>query len=132
LEGAREFLDKLRSMTQVIILSDTYEQFVQPLLKKLDWPTIFCHSLQIDGTGRIENYCFRLEDQKRKAVHAFQKLNYRVIAAGDSYNDITMLESADHGILYCPPDSLLQEKPNLPVAYDHDDLLAQIAKQLEA
>lgn len=99
LEGAKAFLDELRSLTQVIILSDTFEDFAQPLMEQLAWPTIFCHRLEIEG-DRIANYRLRQPDQKRKAVAAFKSLNYKVIAAGDSFNDTTMLSEADVGYLF--------------------------------
>lgn len=131
LEGAKAFLDELREQTQVIILSDTFEQFAAPLMRQLDWPTIFCHELCIGENGAIENYQLRQPDQKRKAIHAFQSLNYHTVAAGDSYNDLTMLLSADAGILYCPPESLVEEQPQLPVAKNYSELSTAISQQLK-
>jgi len=122
LEGAIEFLDWLRSQTRVILLSDTFAQFAAPLMKKLHYPTLFCHQLDIDTDGWITNYRLRQPDQKRKAVQSFQSLGFRVIASGDSYNDVTMLESADEAILFRPPDSLSREKPEWPTVTTHQEL----------
>ena len=111
LEGAKAFLDELRSITQVVILSDTFLEFAEPLMEQLAWPTIFCHDLEIDAEGRVAKYRLRQPDQKRKAVAAFRSLNYRVIAAGDSYNDTTMLGEADTGFLFRSPDNVKAEFP---------------------
>ena len=111
LEGAKAFLDELRSITQVVILSDTFLEFAKPLMEQLAWPTIFCHDLEIDAEGRVANYRLRQPDQKRKAVAAFRSLNFRVIAAGDSYNDTTMLGEADTGFLFRSPDNVKAEFP---------------------
>lgn len=116
LDGAVEFLDELRRATQVILLSDTFAEFARPLMEQLNWPTIFCHNLVIDG-DRIVGYRLRLADQKRKAVEAFQALGYHVAAAGDSYNDTTMLLAADAGFLFHAPRRVKEEFPQLP-AYD--------------
>ena len=112
--GAKEFLDELRSITQVIIISDTFTQFATPLMKKLGWPTIFCHKLESDANGMITNYKLRQPDQKRQAVKALHGLNFRVIAAGDSYNDTTMLGEADHGFLFDAPENVIAEFPQFP------------------
>jgi len=130
LPGAREFTEWLTSETRVIILSDTFAQFAKPLMAKLGFPTLFCHHLVIDETGNIVDYVLRQPDQKRKAVRAFQKLAFTVIAAGDSYNDLTMLQAADHGILFRPPDTMKSEYPDFPVTYDHDNLRARIEAHL--
>lgn len=122
LEGARAFLDDLRSLTQVIILSDTFEEFAQPLMKQLGWPTIFCHRLEVEK-DRIVRYRLRQPDQKRKAVAAFHSLNYQVIAAGDSFNDITMLREADAGFLFRAPENVKRQFPQFPALEDYADLL---------
>jgi phosphoserine/homoserine phosphotransferase len=106
LEGAKEFLFWLKSEFQVIILSDTFYEFSGPLMKQLDYPTLFCHQLIIDSKGSIVDFRLRQKDQKTKAVKALQGLNFKVISAGDSYNDIGMLKQADAGILFCPPESV--------------------------
>ncbi|MGH6692276.1 MAG: bifunctional phosphoserine phosphatase/homoserine phosphotransferase ThrH, partial [Gammaproteobacteria bacterium] len=115
LEGAREFLDELRRRYPVLILSDTFQQFAAPLLAKLGDPTLFCHELEIDGRGRIANYRLRLPDQKRATVQAMRELRFKVVAAGDSYNDISMLEAADAGILFRAPANVIAEYPKFPV-----------------
>ena len=120
LTGAVEFLKWLKSEFQVIILSDTYYEFVGPLMKQLDYPTLFCHSLIIDENGLIKDYKLRQNDQKTKAVKALQSLNLKVISAGDSYNDIGMLKQANGGILFCPPENVIQEFPQFPVARDYE------------
>lgn len=122
LEGALEFLDWLRSITQVIILSDTFVEFVGPLMKKLKWPTLFCHSLVVGPDGSITGYTIRQPDSKREAIIALKSLNYRIIAMGDSYNDISMIQTADSGILFRPPPNVRREYPALPVAESYEDL----------
>lgn len=129
LDGARRFLDALRLLTQVVILSDTFEQFAAPLMAQLGWPTIFCHRLVVDD-DRIVDYQLRQPDQKRAAVSAFRALNYRVIAAGDSYNDVTMLAAADAGILFHAPPNVRAEFPEYPALDDYDDLLGRITSLL--
>jgi len=129
LPGARAFLDELRSRTQVIILSDTFEQFAAPLMPHLGMPTVFCHRLLIDD-DRIVGYRLRQPDQKRVAVEAFRGLNYRVVAAGDSYNDTTMLGAADAGILFRAPAHVREEFPGFPAVDDYDDLLSLITERL--
>jgi len=121
LTGAVEFLKWLKSEFQVIILSDTYYEFVGPLMKQLYYPTLFCHSLIIDENGLIKDYKLRQNDQKTKAVKALQSLNLKVISAGDSYNDIGMLKQANGGILFCPPENVIQEFPQFPVARDYEN-----------
>ena len=130
LEGAKAFLDELRSLTQVVILSDTFLEFAEPLMKQLDWPTIFCHDLEIDGEGRVVNYRLRQPDQKRKAVAAFRSLNYRVIAAGDSYNDTTMLGEADKGFLFRAPDIVKNQFPQFKSAEEYEELMGMIKSEL--
>lgn len=123
LDGAGTFLDELRSRTQVILLSDTFEEFARPLMAQLGWPTVLCHRLEIDTEDRIVDYRLRQPDQKRRAVAALHGLNYRVIAAGDSYNDTTMLAEADHGFLFRAPDNVIREFPQFPALTEYDDLL---------
>ena len=116
LDGSYDFLSWLKSEFQVIILSDTFYEFAQPLMEQLDFPTLFCHKLIINSRGDIVNYKLRQKDQKTKAVKAFQGLNFQVISAGDSYNDVGMLQQADAGILFNPPASVVDEFPQFPVA----------------
>ena len=124
LEGAKEFLSWLKSKFQVIILSDTFYEFSGPLMKQLDYPTLFCHQLVIDDKGSIVDFHLRQEDQKTKAVKALQGLNFKVISAGDSYNDTGMLQQADSGILFCPPESVIKEFPQFPIANNYKDFKA--------
>lgn len=126
LPGAVEFTNWLVARTRLIILSDTFVQFSAPLMKKLGNPTLFCHELKLDGSGRILDYCLRQPDQKRKAVQGLKSMNFRVIAAGDSWNDLTMLKEADHGILFRPPDNLRAAEPDMPVTQTHAELKAAI------
>jgi phosphoserine/homoserine phosphotransferase len=121
LEGAKDFLNWLKSEFQVIILSDTFYQFVAPLMGKLDYPTLFCHELIIDAEGCIADYRLRQSDGKTKAVSALKGLNFKVIAAGDSYNDTGMLIEADAGILFCPPDNVIAEFPQFPVTRNYEE-----------
>jgi phosphoserine/homoserine phosphotransferase len=129
LEGAKDFLDELRSLTQVILLSDTFEQFAAPLMSQLSMPTIFCHSLQITD-DRITDYRLRMADQKRHAVEAFKALNFRVIAAGDSYNDTTMLAAADAGFLFHAPDNVIAEFPQFPALDTYPELFSHLRDAL--
>ncbi len=122
LPGAAEFLNWLRERFQVVILSDTYYEFATPLMRQLGYPTLMCNRLAIDGSGRVVGYRLRQPDQKREAVKAFHGLNFRVIAAGDSYNDTAMLTEADAGILFCPPDNVVREFPQFPVTHDYGEL----------
>lgn len=126
LEGAREFLDKLRALTQVVILSDTFEEFASPLMKQLGYPTILCNSLTVDEENMINGIVMRMEDGKRKAIDAFRSLNYRTFASGDSYNDLTMIERADEGCLFRAPENILKEKPNLKLCKDYDEFYKTI------
>jgi phosphoserine/homoserine phosphotransferase len=125
LDGAKQFLDELRSLTQVIILSDTFEQFAQPLIRQMDWPTLFCHKLIVEN-DRIAGYKLRIPDQKRKAVAAFKTLNYHVISAGDSYNDTGMLAEANVGFLIHAPEKVKAEFPQFKSVESHADLLKLI------
>ncbi len=122
LPGAREFLDWMRSQTPVILLSDTFAEFAAPLMAKLGQPALFCNSLEIDSRGMIVDYQLRIRDGKRAAVLALKQINYRVIAAGDSYNDATMLAAADHGILFRPPANVIADFPQFPVAMEYAEL----------
>ena len=124
LDGALEFLEWLRSRTQVIILSDTFAQFAQPLMRKLGWPTLFCNSLEVEPSGRIAGYRLRIADGKRRAVEAFRAIAFRTVAAGDSYNDTTMLAAADAGILFRPPSNVVADFPQFPVTTTYDELRA--------
>ena len=122
LPGARSFLDEIRKDYQLVILSDTFYEFASPLMKKLGWPTLMCHRLNLSGDGIIKSYQLRQQDPKRKAVKALKSLNYKVIAAGDSYNDTTMLAEADAGFLFRAPDSVISEFPQYQVTSDYDEL----------
>jgi phosphoserine/homoserine phosphotransferase len=125
LPGAVEFLQALREDLPVIILSDTFEQFAAPLIRQLGWPTLFCNRLVVED-GRITGYQLRQPDQKRHAVAALQSLNYQVIAAGDSFNDATMLTQADHGFLFRAPEALTEKFPKFPAVSEYRDLLRLI------
>lgn len=122
LPGAQEFVDWLRERFQLIILSDTFYEFAAPLMAQLGNPTLFCHKLEVDETGRITDYTLRQRDPKRQSVRAFQLLNYRVIAAGDSYNDTTMLGQAEQGILFHAPQNVIDEFPQYPAVHNYEDL----------
>jgi len=129
--GAREFLDELRLRTQVIILSDTFEQFGRPLMAQLGWPTLFCHRLVV-ADDRIVGYRLRQADQKRHSVEAFRSLNYRVVAAGDSYNDTAMLGAAHAGFLFHAPANVVAEFPQFRALDDYGTLLAALTDALVA
>ena len=131
LRGAKEFLLWLKSEFEVIILSDTFYEFSGPLMKQLDYPTLFCHQLVIDSKGTIVDFHLRQEDQKTKAVKALQGLNFKVISAGDSYNDTGMLKQADSGILFCPPESVINEFPQYPIANNYRDFKALLLSSRE-
>jgi phosphoserine/homoserine phosphotransferase len=126
LDGALEFLDWLREQAAVIIVSDTFTQFAAPLMRKLGRPALFCHTLEVAPDGRISAYRLRQADAKRRTVEALQSLNYRVIAMGDSYNDIPMLEAAEHGILFRPPQNVVDEHPRFPVTTDYGALKQRV------
>ncbi len=126
--GAKDFLDDLRQRFQVIILSDTFYEFAMPLMQQLGMPTLFCHKLESDAAGVVVDYHLRMPEQKREAVRAFKGLNFKVIAAGDSYNDTAMLGEAHAGILFRPPESVIREFPQYPVTMDYGQLDAQINK----
>lgn len=126
LDGAKEALDWIRERSQIIILSDTFEEFARPMMKKLGYPALMCHSLTIDKTGCIAGYNLRQPNQKKHAVKAFKSLNYRVFAFGDSFNDTAMLLEADHGFFFMPPDNVIQEFPQLDVTRTYDELKTKI------
>jgi|TARA_Y100000782_G_scaffold17942_2_gene18560 phosphoserine/homoserine phosphotransferase len=128
LEGAVEFINWLRERFQVVILSDTFYEFSQPLMRQLGFPTLLCHKLEVNEEGRITDYTLRQKDPKRQSVRAFQLLNYRVIAAGDSYNDTTMLKQAESGILFHAPDNVIAEFPQFPAVQTFEDLKKEFIK----
>ncbi len=132
LPGAIEFLDWLRQRFQVIILSDTFYEFSQPLMRQLAWPTLFCHRLITDETGVVVGYKLRQKDPKRASVKAFHSLHYKVIAAGDSYNDISMLAEADVGILFHAPDNVIAEYPQFTAVQEFDELKREFIKASDA
>ena len=127
-DGAVEFIDWLRERFQVVILSDTFYEFSAPLMKQLGWPTLFCHKLEVDGNGKVVDYKLRQEDPKRQSVKAFHSLNYRIIAAGDSYNDTSMLSEAEAGILFRAPDNVIEEFPQFPSVKSFEDLKKEFIK----
>ena len=129
LPGAKDFLDELRSITQVLILSDTFEEFAQPLMKQLGWPTLLCHRLEITD-GRVTNYKLRIADQKKEAVKALRALNYNIISAGDSFNDTAMLGAANVGFLFRSPKSIQEQFPQFKPIEEYGDLLAEIKRFL--
>ena len=131
LEGANEFLDWLRSNFQVIILSDTFYEFSHPLMRQLGFPTLFCHRLVTDETGRVVDYKLRQKDPKRQSVKALKSLNFRIIASGDSYNDTTMLEEADAGILFRAPENVITEFPQYPTVTEYSELAEEFCKASE-
>lgn len=131
LEGAREFVDWLRERFQVIILSDTFYEFSQPLMRQLGFPTLLCHRLVTDDSGRVVDYKLRQADPKRQSIRALQTLYYRTIAAGDSYNDTTMLAEADVGILFHAPQHVIGQFPQFPAVHSYDDLKKEFIKASE-
>ena len=124
--GAKDFLDALRQDFQVIILSDTFYEFAMPLMQQLGMPTLFCHKLEADADGFLVNYHLRMANQKKEAVQRFKEINFKVIAAGDSYNDTAMLKEANAGILFRAPDNVIAEFPQFPVEREYSGLMAQI------
>ena len=132
LPGAVEFLKWLQSEFQVIILSDTFYEFAGPLMAQLGHPTLFCHSLVVNDDGKITDYQLRISDGKTKAVRAIKDLNFQVIAAGDSYNDTGMLKEANAGILYCPPDNVIEEFPQFKVTRNYDEFKEALLVSREA
>lgn len=130
LDGALEFIRWMREVSQLIVVSDTFRQFAAPLMKQLERPTLFCHNLIVDDDDKIIGYKLRQPDPKRKTVQALQSLEYKVIAFGDSYNDTTMLTQAEVGILFRPPQNVIDDFPQLPVTYEYDQLKQMIAERL--
>ena len=130
LPGAKEFLDELRSFTQVIIISDTFSQFAGPLMEKLGWPTIFCNSLEVAENGEITGFQMRCENSKYTTVRALQSIGYDTIASGDSHNDLAMIRASKAGFLFKSPDSIKEENPDLPAYETYDELLEAIKKAI--
>ena len=131
LPGAKEFLDELRTLTQVIILSDTFEQFAKPLMKKLDWPTIFCNTLEVAGDGSITGFRMRCPQSKLTTVRALQSIGYETIASGDSYNDLGMIQASKAGFLFKSTDKIKADHPELPAYETFDELLAAIKAAMD-
>jgi phosphoserine/homoserine phosphotransferase len=129
--GAKDFLDDLRQRFQVVILSDTFYEFAMPLMRQLGMPTLFCHKLEADERGFLVNYHLRMPEQKRESVKRFKELNFKVIAAGDSYNDTAMLGEAHAGILFHPPENVIREFPQYPVTMNYAELDAEIRRASE-
>ena len=132
LEGAKEFLDKLRAMTQVVILSDTFREFASPLMKQLGWPTILCNSLVVDENNMLSGMVLRQTDGKRKAIEGFRSMGFRTFAAGDSYNDLTMIHTADKGCLFRAPERILLEEPDLKLCTTYDEFFKEIGAFVKA
>lgn len=128
--GAKEFLDELRTITQVIILSDTFEQFATPLMKKLDWPTIFCNTLEVAENGEITGFRMRCPQSKLTTVKALQSIGYDTIASGDSFNDLGMIQASKAGFLFKSTDAIKKDYPDIPVYEEYSDLLDAIKKAL--
>ncbi len=128
--GAKEFLDELRSLTQVIIISDTFTQFAKPLMQKLGWPTIFCNTLEVADNGEITGFRMRIENSKYTTVKALQSIGYETIASGDSYNDLGMIKASKAGFLFKSTDKIKQDNPDLPAFETYDELLAAIKANL--
>ncbi len=130
LAGAREFLDWMRRKAPVIVVSDTFSQFADPLMEKLGRPALFCNTLVVDGNDRVTGYTLRMKDGKRHTAAALKGLNFKVIGIGDSYNDVTMLKEADSGILFRPPENVIREFPQFPVTTDYETAKAEIEKAM--
>ena len=128
--GAKEFLDELRTITQVIILSDTFEQFATPLMKKLDWPTIFCNTLEVAENGEITGFKMRCPQSKLTTVKALQSIGYDTIASGDSFNDLGMIQASKAGFLFKSTDAIKNDYPDIPAYEEYSDLLDAIKKAL--
>ncbi len=131
LPGARAFLDQLRSLTQVIIISDTFTQFAKPLMEKLGWPTLFCNSLEVSESGEITGYKMRIENSKYATVKALQSIGYDTIASGDSFNDLGMIKASKAGFLFRSTEQIKKDYPQFPAFEEYDDLLAAIKKVLD-
>jgi phosphoserine/homoserine phosphotransferase len=130
LDGALEFLEWCKRIARIVIVSDTFVEFADPLMAQLNRPMLLCHKLITDENNMIRDYKLRQPDPKRKTVEAFQSLEYKVLAFGDSYNDISMLKKADVGILFCPPDNVVKDYPEFPVVYSYDELMVLISKYI--
>lgn len=130
LSGAKEFLDELRSLTQVVIISDTFTQFATPLMKKLGWPTIFCNTLEVAPDGEITDFRMRIENSKLSTVRALQSIGYETIAAGDSYNDLAMIQASKAGFLFRSTEKIKKDYPDLSAFEEYGDLLAAIKQEL--
>ncbi len=130
LPGAKEFLDELRSLTQVIIISDTFSEFATPLMEKLGWPTIFCNSLEVASDGEITGFKMRIADSKLTTVKALQSIGYDTIASGDSYNDLAMIKASRSGFLFRSTEQIIKDNPELPAFENYDELLDAIKKAL--
>ena len=126
MDGAKEFLDELRSITQVIIISDTFTQFATPLMKKLGWPTIFCNSLVVSETGEVTGFKMRVENSKYSTVRALQSIGYDTIASGDSYNDLDMIKASKYGFLFRSTEKIIADNPDVPAYETYEDLLNAI------
>jgi phosphoserine/homoserine phosphotransferase len=131
LEGAKDFLNWLRSTLQVVVVSDTFIEFARPLMKQLDWPTLFCHNLTVDDTGTITGYNLRQPQAKKQALLALKSLDFTTIGIGDSYNDIDMIQAADHGILFRPPQNVIEEFSELPVTTTYEELKTAIVRIID-
>ena len=131
LPGAKEFLDELRSLTQVIIISDTFTQFAKPLMKKLGWPTLFCNSLEVAPNGEITGFKMRIRDSKLNTVKALQSAGFETIAAGDSYNDLGMIQAGKAGFLFRTTEQIKKDYPDIPAIEDYDEFLASIKNVLD-
>ena len=131
LEGALDILNWIRENSQIILLSDTFEEFAKPLMAKLNYPTLLCHNLTIDKNGNITDYNLMIENQKKEAVKALKAMNYHVIAFGDSYNDIGMIQEADQGFFFSPPESVIRDFPDIPVTRNYPELKTMITSLLD-
>ncbi len=131
LDGALDLLNWIRRRTQIIILSDTFEEFARPLMAKLNYPTLLCHNLTIDEQGNIIDYNIRIKNQKQQAVKALKNMNYHVVAFGDSYNDTAMIQEADQGFFFNPPDSVVKDFPQFPVTGNYQELKTMIKSILD-
>jgi len=130
LDGAKQMLDWIRKQAQIIILSDTFEEFAGPLMEKLGFPALLCHNLTVDAANRITGYNLRIDNQKARAVKALQGLNYHVIAFGDSYNDTGMILAADQGFFFKPPESITRDFPDIPITRSYDELKVMLSNLL--
>lgn len=132
LPGAKEFLDELRSIAQVILISDTFEQFASPLMEKLDWPTLFCNTLEVAENGEITGFRMRIQNSKLSTVKALQSIGYDTIAAGDSYNDLGMIRASRAGFLFRSTEQIIADNPDIPAFEEYDEFLAAIKAALKA